>query len=54
MEAELPSESGKSVAVAWNPITFLNGSCLLWGIDNPPSVVPYSCIDAKVSGRSVL
>ena len=54
METKLPPERKESVDVVWYPVSFLDSSCLLPGINYLPSVVPCSCIVAKVSERSVL
>jgi len=54
VKAELSPESREMIGVAWSSVSFLQGARFLLGIDNLPSVVPYSCNVAKVNGRGVL
>ena len=54
VKAELSPESREMIGIAWSSVSFLQGARFLPGIDNFPSVVPYSCKVAKVNGRGVL
>jgi len=40
METKLPPERKESIDIVWYPVSFLDSSCLLPGINYLPSVVP--------------
>ena len=47
-------KNGESVAVIWDTISFLSGSCLLMGFDDVPCVTTYGHVVAEFSRRGIL
>ena len=48
MQTDFASERGKSIAIIWGVLSFLNSSCFLSSIDDLPGVASYSRIIAEI------